>query len=443
MIRPAHPARDDCETWSRDRLEAYQLTQLRSQLAQVARGSLYYQRSFARTGFAPSDLRTLADLRALPFTRKSDYIDAIARHPPFGEFVCAPLDRVARMHFSSGTTASPAPQFWTEADLERWAGLYARYAHAQGVGRGDIYQCLFGYAWFVGGLGATAGYQRLGALVIPAGNQDTERQVRTLFEYGVTALTGTPSFIGHLAQTARSLGYDPAKSKVRSIMMGGEPGASVSATRRLLEDEWGARCYDAYGTLEFQPVGWECEMQSGPHLAEDFAHAEVVDGATGEPVPDGVPGVLVLTHLDKQAGPLVRWWTGDVVVRDIAPCACGRTHARLVGGVRGRADDMLVIRGVNLFPSAVEQVVRSFPGLGTEYQIVLDASVTDTMGFLTGIRLRVETMAETPDAQAGERLAQEIKAKLQVRALVEVLPRGTLERSTHKSKRVVRQEGRP
>ncbi len=440
VLSATRAPRDACETWSRDRLEAFQLERLRTQLERVANGSVHYRRVFRQAGFDPMQLRSLEDLRTLPFTRKADYVESIARVPPWGEFCAVPLEQVARMHFSSGTTARPAPQYWTESDLDRWAGLYARYAHAQGVGKGDVYQCLFGYAWFVGGLGATAGYQRLGALCIPAGNQETERQVRTIFDYGVTALTGTPSFIAHMAHTARAMGLDPATSTVRTIMMGGEPGASVGATRSKLEEAWGAKCYDAYGSLEFQPIGWECEAQAGPHLAEDFAYAEVVDGSTGEPVPDGTPGVLVLTHLDKQAGPLVRWWTGDVVVRDRTPCACGRTHARLVGGVRGRADDMLVIRGVNLFPSAVEQVVRSCPGLGTEYQIVIDPSVCEVgTGFLSGIRLRVEAAEGTADARLGEALTHDIKARLQIRAIVEVLPHGTLERSTHKARRVVRE----
>ena len=431
---------DPAESWDRATLEAFQLAQLRVQLARLARDSAYYAPLFRQLDWNVGELRSLADLSKLPFTTKPDYINTIGAQAPFGKFMTVPQDEVRRMHFSSGTTSAPSPQFWSEYDLDRWAGLYARHARAQDIGPGDIVQCMFSYTWFVGGLGATAGYQRAGAMVIPAGSQDTERQINTLFTYGSTVLCGTPSFITHLAEEVRKRGRDPAASTVRSIMMGGEPGASIPATRRRIEALWGARAYDAYGCLEFQPIAGDCTAQAGPHLAEDFAYAEIVDAETGVAVADGTPGVLVLTHLDKQAGPLVRWWTGDIVVRDSTPCSCGRTHARLIGGVRGRADDMLVVRGVNVFPSAVEELVRATPGLGDEYQLVINASVHDAAGFMKSIHVRVEqtdTAADT--SQLAAQLTQEIKQRLQVGAHVEVLPQGTLERSTHKAKRVVRE----
>ena len=440
LIAAAPVHLDPAESWDRATLEAFQLAQLRVQLARLARDSAYYAPLFRQLDWNVGELRSLADLSKLPFTTKPDYINTIGAQTPFGRFMTVPQDEVRRMHFSSGTTSAPSPQFWSERDLDRWAGLYARHARAQGIGPGDIVQCMFSYTWFVGGLGATAGYQRAGAMVIPAGSQDTERQINTLFTYGSTVLCGTPSFITHLAEEVRKRGRDPAASTVRSIMMGGEPGASIPATRRRIEALWGARAYDAYGCLEFQPIAGDCTAQAGPHLAEDFAYAEIVDAETGVAVADGTPGVLVLTHLDKQAGPLVRWWTGDIVVRDSTPCSCGRTHARLVGGVRGRADDMLVVRGVNVFPSAVEELVRATPGLGDEYQLVINASVHDAAGFMKSIHVRVEQTDSTADmARLAAQLTQEIKQRLQVGAHVEVLPQGTLERSTHKAKRVVRE----
>jgi phenylacetate-CoA ligase len=274
--------------------------------------------------------------------------------------------------------------------------------------------------------------------VIPGGSGDTERQIETLFRFATTDVGGTPSFLLHLAEAAQRLGRPLSDGPVQRVMVGGEPGGALHGTRAAIEAAWGARCFDGYGCLEFQPIAWECSAQAGGHLPEDFVHFEVVDPKTHARVPEGTPGVLVLTHLDKQACPLVRWWTGDVVVLDRRPCACGRTHARLPGGVLGRADDMLVIRGVNVFPSAIEDVVRRQPGAAGEYRIVLDPALVDERtGYRTGVRLQVEAR---PGAEAtlAEEVAGAIHRELKVRASVEVVGRGGLERSTHKTTRVVR-----
>jgi phenylacetate-CoA ligase len=429
----------EVETWPRERIRELQLTALRKQLLYVGKHSAFYRARWQQLGFEPGDLRTLDDLRRLPVVTKADYVADLESAPPWGSNVTADRGSVRRVHFSSGTTGRPTPVCWSAADLDRWADLYARTGYAQGVRDHDVYQCLFGYAWFVGGLGATAGYQRLGATVLPGGSSETERQIETMFRYGTTAISGTPSFILHLAEAAEAKGTPLTGSQVRRIQVGGEPGGCVPATRAHIERRWGAKCFDGYGSLEFQPIAWECEEQAGGHIVEDFAYAEVVDPETHEPVPDGTPGALVLTHLDKQATPLVRWWTGDIVVRDSTVCGCGRTHARLPGGVVGRADDMLVVRGVNLFPSAVEQVVRRTAGTTGEYVIVLDRDVTDPVtGYLTGIKLRVEVEPGVP-ADFGSRLAAAVRAELTVRCVAEPVPEGTLPRSTHKTKRVVRQ----
>ena len=429
---------DQRETFSRDQLESYQLAALKRQLGYVDANSVYYQKKFAEVGFKPGDFNGFEDLKRLPLTKKVDYVAALSNDPPFGDFLAVDRENLARIHFSSGTSAKPAPQFWSARDLERWADLYARYAYAQGVRRGDIFQCLFTYSWFVGGLGATAGYQRLGAAVIPAGSQDTERQIRTMFEFGSTVICGTPSFMVYLGEVAKKLGYDPADSKVHSIMVGGEPGGNIPATRQRIEKLWDARCYDAYGSLEFQTIGFDCPERQGPHVAEDFVYAEVLDAKTGNDVADGEPGVLVLTHLDKEAGPLVRWWTGDVVVRDQSPCSCGRTHARLLGGVKGRADDMLIVRGVNVFPSAVEEIVRGTDGFLNEYRLIVDDSVRDPdSGLLKGIRIQAEVEDGADQDALSAVLAAAIKEKLNIRATVQAMPQGSLPRTEHKASRLV------
>lgn len=431
---------DDVETWPRERIAEHQLQALQRQLRYVGQHSAYYRRQWEEIGFDPASIGRLEDLRALPMVRKSDYVTSLAEDPPWGSMLAAPLEDVVRVHFSSGTTSAPTPVCWTGSDLERWTDLYARSAYSQGVRRHDVYQALFGFAWFVGGLGVTNAYAKVGCTVIPGGSSETERQIEVMAKYGVTAVSGTPSFMLHLAETADRLGKPLTGNSVRRIQVGGEPGGAIPETRSAIEERWGAKVFDGYGSLEFQPIAWECEEQSGGHIAEDFVYAEVVDSETGEPVPDGTPGVLVLTHLDKQATPFVRWWTGDVVVRDTTPCSCGRTLSRLPGGVVGRGDDMLVVRGVNFFPSAVESIVRRTPGTTGEHLVVLDRDVKDpNTGYLTGIKLRVEFDGGDA-ARAADELARAIRAELTVRAIVEPVAPGSLTRSTHKSKRVIHED---
>lgn len=439
LVRQPHSAAvwSECELWSQDRIQAFQLDALKRQLAYVGDHSAYYRDRFKASGFDPRDLQSLADLRRLPLTRKQDFVQATPAAPPWGPFLACEPEDVLRVNFSSGTMSKPSHMCWTAQDIERWTDLFARYFYAQGVRKGDVYQVMVGFAWFVGGLGVTGGAQRIGAAVIPAGNGDSQRQIDTLLNFNVNAIFATPSFAAHLAEVAAEMGRDLRQSKLKTIMVGGEPGGSLASTRARIERSWGAKTYDCYGMIEFQPTAWETEAQNGLVLAEDFLYAEVLDPQTLEAVPDGTPGMLVLTHLDKRACPLVRWSTGDVVVRDSRPGADGRTFSRLVGGVLGRADDMLVVRGVNLFPSAVEEVLRSIPGVGGEFQIVLDDSVRDHAGFYTGIRLKVEQ--EGGDAAVlGATVAHTIRERLTVRAQVDIVPFGTLPRAMHKARRVIK-----
>jgi len=429
---------DDVELWPRERIEAYQLEALKKQLAYVGGASAHYRNLFAEIGFDPASFASLDDIRRLPFTRKQDYVAGLDVEPPFGTFRAIGMEDAARVHFSSGTTARPTPVLWSQWDIKRWADLYARYLYAQGLRRGDVFHCMFGYSWFVGGLGATLAAQHLGCLVIPGGSVDTERQIDTILEYRPKTVIGTPSFMAHIAEAAAARGVDLTKSSVEMVCVGGEPGASIPGTRERIERQWGARMFDCYGALECQPIAWDTAAQIGPQIAEDFIYVEIIDPKTLEPVAEGERGVLVLTHLDKQACPLVRWWTGDIVLRDASPAPDGRTHARLIGGVLGRADDMLIVRGVNLFPSAVEDVVRAHPGTTNEYVLVVDETMRDpTTGFLRGIKLRIEA-ADGAEGLA-ESLGARLREKLNVRFDIEVLPAGTLPRTVHKAKRVIKE----
>jgi phenylacetate-CoA ligase len=430
---------DEVETWPRDRIEDFQSEALPRQLSYVAENSVHYGRVFADLGFDPRDFRGFDDLRKLPLTRKKDYVAGLADDPPFGTFRAVSMADAARVHYSSGTTSRPAPVLWSHDDLDRWSDLYARFLYAQGLRKEDVFHCMFGYSWFVGGLGATLAAQHLGALVIPGGSVDTERQIDTILEYKPRCVIGTPSFMAHIAEAAAKRGIDLRESTVEMVCVGGEPGASIPGTRERIEGQWGAKMFDCYGALECQPIGWETALQNGPTLAEDFIYVEILDPETDEPVPDGTPGVLVLTHLDKQACPLVRWWTGDIVTRNSSMSPDGRTHARLEGGVQGRADDMLIVRGVNLFPSAVEDVVRAHSGTTNEYALVVDDSMKDPeTGFLKRIVLRVER-ADTGDETLAESLGARLREKLNVRFDIEVLEPGALPRTVHKAKRLLRE----
>lgn len=424
------------EALNEDHLYELQQNRLRHQLKRVWERSTFYRSRLS--DFNPEDQRIMDFWKQLPFTTKQDLAASAEENPPFGTHLAVRQEELARVHFSSGTTGLPSPMCWTKHDLETWAQLYARALWSQGIRQASVVQVAYSFAWFVGGLGTVAGVERIGGMVIPAGSGDTIRQLETMKRFAATDLVCTPSFASYLAERSQSdKSLTSSLQPIVGLHLGGEPGTALPAIRARLEKDWHAKCYDCYGSLEFQPIAWECAARAGPHLMEDAVLAEVVDPTTKEPVPTGRPGVLVLTHLDREAMPLIRWWTGDIVTLSKEECECGRPFARLLGGVHGRADDMLIIRGVNVFPSAVADVLHNIDSIGEAFVLIMPG---DGSHYLDELHLGVEAVAGDFDrGEVAEQVAKAIKTRLSIRATVSILPRGALPRSTHKARRLLRQ----
>jgi len=379
---------------------------------------------------SPADLRSLEDLGRFPFTLKTDLRDTY----PFGLFA-SPMEEIVRLHASSGTTGKPTVVAYTQADLDVWTEVMVRAFAACGLHRGDVVQNAYGYGLFTGGLGAHYGAEALGATVIPISGGNTDRQIMVLQDFAVTAICCTPSYFLHLAERARELGTD--FSKLRAGIFGAEPWSE--AMRRRIEADTGVKAYDIYGLSEIigPGVGIECFAQSGLHVFEDHFYPEVVDPATGAVLPDGAEGELVLTTLSKDAMPMIRYRTRDVTALIPEPCACGRTIRR-IRRIGRRSDDMVIIRGVNVFPSQVETALLAVEGTLPHYQIVL----TREKG-LDEMEVKVEVTPEVFSDQIRalealqHKLEQSLDHTLGIRARVTLVGPRTIQRSEGKAQRVV------
>lgn len=420
------------ETVDRAALRVRQGERLRATVARVAEAVPFYRARLEAAGVRAAEIRGVDDLTRIPFTTKDD----LRRSYPFGLLAC-PRELVAEFHCSSGTTGTPTAAAYTRRDWETWGETMARCLAGSGVGRGDVIQNAFGYGLFTGGLGFHYGAQHLGAAVLPASSGNTARQVRLLREFGVTVLCCTPSYALHIAEAIDASGDRPPA--LRCGAFGAEPWSE--AARAEIERRLGIRASDIYGLSEVigPGVAAECEARDGLHVQEDHFFPEVIDPATGAPLPPGAPGELVLTTLTKEAAPLLRYRTGDVTSLDPRPCACGRTLVRMAR-VGGRIDDMLIVRGVNLFPSDIESVLLRIPDLTPHYQIVIDRPRA-----LDVLRVQVESRCAAPgESQALARRAESaLRASLGLSAVVAVLPPGEIPRSEGKALRVVdRRSGR-
>ena len=357
----------EIETMSREEIRALQLEKLKKQVAYAYNNVAWYRNKMDASGVSPDAIKTLEDVRYLPFTDKQVLRDTY----PFGLFA-VPMNEVARLHASSGTTGKPIVAGYTKRDLDTWSDCIARLAMMAGVVPGDRAQMAFGYGMFTGGFGLHYGMEKLGACMIPAGSGNTQRHLMYINDFQTTVLIATPSYALHMCEFGEQQGFDWAQSSLRIGLFGGEP--CPPALKEEIERRMHIICTDNYGLTEVMGPGvsGEClccrDMQ---HIAEDHFLWEVIDPETGEPVPEGTPGELVLTPLDKEAFPVLRYRTHDLTYVITEPCECGRTHARMKK-VRTRTDDMLIIRATNVFPSQVEDILASIKGVSTHYRIEVD-----------------------------------------------------------------------
>ncbi|NOX39849.1 MAG: phenylacetate--CoA ligase [Alphaproteobacteria bacterium] len=421
----------NAETMSRPDLNALQLDRLRWSLGQAYDNVPHYKRAFDAAGVSPKHLNNLDDLRHFPFTVKDD----LRANYPFKIFA-KPVDQLARIHASSGTTGKPTVVGYSKGDLDRWADLMARSLAAAGARPGDIVHNAYGYGLFTGGLGAHAGAERLGCVVVPISGGGTERQVTLLRDFGPAILCATPSYALNIAEVATSLGVDIAALPLRRGLFGAEPWSEEM--RAALDKRLGLKSVDIYGLSEIMGPGVACECdnaRAGLHGWEDHFLFEVIDPETLEPLPMGEAGELVITTLTKEAMPMIRYRTRDITRLTDEPCICGRSHVR-IQRVTGRDDDMIILRGVNVFPSQIEAVLVGLEGLAPHYQIELSRD-----GVLDAMAVEVEVLPDiAPTAESlaaiAKNVGHNIKSIIGVTCEIRVKLAGEIPRSEGKAVRV-------
>jgi phenylacetate-CoA ligase len=416
----------EAETMPHAELQKLQLQRLRASLKNAYENVALHRERMKALKVRPQDVRTLDDVRGLPFTLKSD----LREHYPFGMFA-RPREALARLHASSGTTGKPTVVGYTARDLATWADLMARSMACAGVRPGDVVHNAYGYGLFTGGLGAHYGAERLGATVVPMSGGSTERQVLLIKDFGARVLCATPSYALNIAEVAEREGVDLRASCLEIGLFGAEPWSE--ALRREIEARMGLKAVDVYGLSEIMGPGVavECEAQDGLHAWEDHFLIEIIDPDTGRPMPEGEAGELVITTLTKQALPMIRYRTRDITRVTTARCSCGRSHVRLQR-ITGRNDDMLIIRGVNVYPSQIEAVLVGLPGIAPHYQLVVERN-----GSLDELTVEIEAATlEHMLEELEERVRHQIKSMIGVTTRVVAKKPGEVPRSQGKAVRV-------
>lgn len=422
------------ETAPRERLEVLQWQKLKNLLEVVVSRNPFYRRKFETYGVSVQQVHDLSDLSKLPFTTKTELQEDQEQHPPFGTNLSEPLENYVQYHQTTGTTGKPLKWLDTKESWQWRARCIAHALCGAGLTTRDIFMLPFNFGPYTAFWGAYEAAQLLGLLTIPTGGWETKQRLQCLVDNRVTALATTPTYARRMAEVAAEEGIDLKNCDVRAVLLAGEPGAMVPAVREKIETAWGAKVYEYPGLTEVGTYAFTCEYSDRTwaiHVIESEYIVEVIDPESGRAVPEGTVGELVITNLGRSCSPVIRFRTGDLVRLKKGTCRCGRTFALLEGGILGRRDDMLLVRGVNVFPAAVANVLEKVLPPGYEYQIVCYSAA----GGEDALKVQVEV---APGKEQWRELVQrELKARLNLRLEVEPVPPGTLPRAEYKAKRIV------
>lgn len=420
----------ELETLTRPEIEKLQLERLKKTVHHCM-NSPFYKKRFEENGLTPEDIQSLDDLRKIPFTTKQDLRDTY----PFG-IASVSLDKAVRLHSSSGTTGNPTVIIHTQKDLDEWANAVARCLHMVGLRPSDVFQNSSGYGMFTGGLGFQYGAERLGMMTVPAAAGNTKRQLKFITDFGTTALHAIPSYVTRIYEVMQEMGLDPKRdTKLRTLIIGAEPHSEEQ--RRRIEEMMGVKAYNSFGMSEMcgPGVAFECQEQNGLHIWEDYYIVEIIDPDTLEPVPEGEVGELVLTTINREGMPLLRYRTRDLTRVLPGECPCGRHHKRL-DRMKGRSDDMIILKGVNIFPIQIETILMQFKELTTNYLITLETKDSNDEMI---IEVELEKLFTDDYARLQvltKNITRLLKDEILVTPHVKLVPKGTLPQSEGKAVRV-------
>jgi phenylacetate-CoA ligase len=427
------------ERMPQPQLREHQLQLMRARLGYVHERSPFYRRKLDAAGIRPDQVRTLQDVQRIPFTEKEELRLSQAANPPWGDFACIRPREAVRVFQTSGTTGKPVRVMVGHRDwFETYYQQFSHYRCGFGLTQEDVLFVPFNYGLYVAWWGFQTAMEKAGLMVIPGGGLSSKDRLRAMLDWEATAICGTPSYLLYLAETARKNGIDLPGSPIRKVIAAGEPGASIPSTKKAIQSQWGAECFDDIGSTEITNFSFECLAHEGTHVIEGMFLAEVVDPETLQPLADGQVGELILSNLCCESMPLIRYRTHDLVRFDRTECRCGRTTLRLDGGILGRSDDMFHFAGVNVFPAQVQSLLHQVDEFSQEYQLVVPPQ-----GSGRRLRVRVEPARDGLRASeldaARERFVEMVKYRITVTPEVEVCEMGSLPRVEGKAKRVIRE----